>query len=437
MALPSLLVGSSQDPFHPGRQIAIPPDALRRSVAAFGASGAGKSTLYRNHAALLIASGNGCTVVDPHGQLVEEILENHIPRSRTNDVVYFNPKDLTRAFALNLLDCPRPEQRDLVVANAMTVFQKLWAAAWGDRMADVLRNSLHILIEQARPVSILAVTKLLTDPGYRAKALGNASNPAALEFFHKTFEKWPAAFREEAISAVLNKVRAFATNSMIRAVIGQPRSSINFRKALDERKIILCDLSTGAIGAQGAALLGAVVVMMEKMAALSRSDIPDAERVPHVLFAEEAQNYVADFESILNETRKFGFFLATAWQTAESLTRELAAAIFGNAGNLIAFRVSNTDAERLRDEFAMHFPGAVIQDLPDRTAYVRSLTCDDKGCRPSEVECVAVYPPCKTPNAEWRSKTVRTSNERYTRPRAEVDQAIRRFLLSEAGTEKA
>src|SRR5579864_1523544 len=235
MPLPALLVGKSEDPYHLGRAVAIPPDALRRHFATFGASGAGKSTLLRNAAGLLIP-GNGITVVDPHGQLVDDILENHIPRHLTNRVVYINPKDQARAFALNVLDCKRPALRDIVVANAMTVFQKIWAGAWGDRMADVLRNSLHILIEQPRPVSVLAVIKLLTDPAYRAQALQMATNPIALEFFHKTFDRWNASQREEYISPVLNKVRAFATNSLIRAVIGQPRSSIDFREAIDQRK---------------------------------------------------------------------------------------------------------------------------------------------------------------------------------------------------------
>lgn len=437
MSLPYALIGQSLDPFHPGKEIAIGPDALRRHVATFGASGAGKSTLFRNLAAVAIANDNGITVIDPHGQLVEEIAENHIPRHRTNDVVYMNFKDATRAIALNILDCKRAADRDLVVTNAMFVFQKLWATAWGDRMADVLRNSLHILIEQPRPVSILAVTKLLTDADYRAHALRNATNPSAIDFFQNTFERWTPAFREEAISPVLNKVRAFATNSLIRAVIGQTRSSIDFREAMDERRIILCDLSKGAIGAHNAMLLGSVIVMMEKLAALSRNDIPESERVPHLLFAEEAGNYIGDFESILSETRKYKLILATAWQTAESLTRELAGSIFGNAGNLIAFRVSNADAERLRDEFAVHFPGAAIQDLPDRTAYVRTLDCGENGCEPAVVERVAIYPPCRTPNAEWRSKIECASNERYTRPREDVDREISQFLLNHTGTKKA
>ena len=167
MQLHPVLIGSSEDAYHHGRPISIVPDARRRHLAVFGGSGSGKSTLFRNMLAGDIAAGHGVTVVDPHGQLVEEILDNHIPRHRTNDVIYFNPKDQERAFALNMLDCRRPDQRGLVVSNVIGIFKKLWVDSWGPRMEDILRNGLYALIEQPRPVSILALPKLLTDPAYR------------------------------------------------------------------------------------------------------------------------------------------------------------------------------------------------------------------------------------------------------------------------------
>src|SRR6202034_4124901 len=242
---------------------------------------------------------------------------------------------------------------------------------------DILRNALYALIEQPRPVSILALPKLLTEAEYRTEVLSNVQNPSVLDFFKNTFDRWRPGFRRGAISPVLNKSRAFLTDPLMRAVLGQPRSSFDFRCAMDERKIILCDLSKGAIGADNATLLGSFIVMQEKLAALSRTDIPESERVPHLLFAEEAQNFIGDFESILAETRKYNLVLAVATQGIESLSRETAAAIFTNAANLISFRVSNTDAERLKDEFTMAFPGAIIQDLPDYQAWVRTLACDD------------------------------------------------------------
>ena len=431
MTFDPVLIGSSEDPFRFGTPVHIVPAARRRHLALFGASGAGKSSLMRNMLAEDILAGHGVTVVDPHGQLVEDILGNHIPRHRTNDVIYFNPKDPDRAFALNLLDCRREGQRGLVVSNVISIFKKLWADSFGPRMEDILRNGLHALVEQPRQVSILALPKLLTNKSYRAEVLAGVTNPAVLDFFNNTYDRWDNRFREEAISPVLNKCRAFLTDPLLRAVIGQTRSSFDFRDAMDSRKIILCDLSKGEIGADNATLLGSVIVMQEKLAALSRSDIPESARVDHFLFAEEAHNFIGDFESILAENRKFKLYLAVCLQQLEAISRETAAAIFTNAANLIAFRVSSTDAERLRDEFTMVFPGAVIQDLADYKAYVRTLRCNDTGCWPAEPEKIATYPPfSKTQNAEWRSRIERTSNERYTKPRAAVEAAITKFLLS-------
>src|ERR1022692_2092963 len=430
MHLNPVLIGRSEDAYHPGRPIHIVPAARRRHLAVFGGSGSGKSKLLRNMLAGDIAAGHGVTVVDPHGLLVEEILENHIPRFRTNDVIYFNPKDQERAFALNMLDCPRPDQRGLVVSNVIGIFKKLWIDSWGPRMEDILRNGLYALIEQPSPASILALPKLLTDQTYRTHVLGNVSNPAVLDFFHNTYDRWDNRFREEAISPVLNKCRAFTTDPLLRAVIGQTRSSFDFRDAMDGRKIILCDLSKGTIGADNAMLLGSLIVMQEKLAALSRGDIPESERVPHLLFAEEAQNYIGDFESILAETRKYKLTVTVATQNVESLTREAVAAVFTNCGTLISFRVSGADAVRLREEFTMLSPGAYIQDLPDHQAYVRTLTCKDGVCEPADPQVIATYPPFgRTRDTEWRSKIVRASNERYTRPRDHVDAEIARFLM--------
>lgn len=289
-------VGASAEAFSQGQPVHIVPAARRRHVGIFGGTGSGKSTLLRNMIASDIAAGLGVTVVDPHGQLVEDVLENHVPQHRSNDVIYFNAKDQARALALNLLECPRPEQHGLIVSNVIGIFKKIWADSWGPRMEHIFRNSLYALIEQPRPVSILALPKLLTDKAYRAEVLASVRNPSVLDFFHNTYDRWENRFREEAISPVLNKCRAFTTDPLLRAVIGQPRSSFDFRWAMDHRKIILCDLSKGAIGADNATLLGSLIVMQEKLAALSRADIPEADRVPHLLVAEEAQNFIGDFE---------------------------------------------------------------------------------------------------------------------------------------------
>jgi len=432
MDLEPVLIGRG-DELYNAEPLYIVPEARRRHLAIFGGTGAGKSTLLRGMIASDIAAGLGCTVTDPHGQLVEDTLDNHIPRHRSNDIIYFNPKDPERCLGLNLLDCPRPEQRPLVVSNVISIFKRLWpdAFASGARMEDIFRNSLYALIEQPEPVSILALPKLLTVAAYRADLLAAVRNPAVLDFFHGTFDQWTKSFREEAISSVLNKVRAFLTNPLLRAVIGQAKSGFNFRWAMDNRKIILCDLS--GIGEDEQRLLGSLIIMQERLAALSRGDIPEEERVPHFCYVEEAHHFIGDFSAALTGTRKFAFYLVTATQGVDQLSKETVSAIFNNAGSLISFRVSSADASRLKKEFGMVFPGAMVQELHelrDFKAYVRTLVCDERGCEPSQPARMATYPPsAKERGAGWRENIIRTSNERFTRSRAEVDAAIARFMV--------
>ncbi len=407
----------------------ISPEARRKHMAIFGTTGAGKSTLLRNMIAWDISSGAGITVVDPHGQLVEELLGNHIPRSRTDDVIYFNPKDPEYAIPLNLLDSPRHDLDGLVVDNIMSIFHVLYEHAWGDRFADILRNTLYALIEHPSPTSLWNLPRFLTDDAYRAVILRKVKNPAVCHFFESTFNAWSKPFREEAISPVLNKVRPFLTDPLMRAVIGTAHSTFRFRSVMDEKQILLCDLSKGAIGADNARLLGSLVVMQEKLAALSRYDLTEAARVPHVLYVEEAHNFIGDFESILSETRKFNLHLVLATQAIDQLSKPDASAVFSNCATLIAFRVSSMDALRLRDEFGMLFPQP-LQDLPDYQAYVRTLLKDTAGAGyPSAAHLIATYPPFpKGKHDADRERLIHASIERWTKARATLDRKLTRFL---------
>lgn len=393
--LESAPIGNHADNFFAEPEFSIAAGARRKHMALFGGTGTGKSTLLMKMAASDLAAGTGITVVDPHGGLCDDLITNHIPRHRKNDVIVFDPKNRAHALALNVLDCPRPEQRGLVVSHVVSIFHKLWADSWGPRLEDVLRNALWVLIEQPAPTSLLALPRLLTEDGYRADLLLNVTNPSVLDFFSNTFARWTAAFREEAISPVLNKCRAFLTDPMMRAIIGQSRSSFNFRWMIDHRKILLCNLAKGSIGDDNSRLLGSLVVLKEKLAALSRQDMPEDERVPHVLFCEEAHNFIGDFESILAEARKFGLILTLATQGIETLPREAAFAIFSNCATVISFRVSGTDAARLQQEFGMVIPASRLQDLPDYTMYVRTLTRTNPGdpSSPSGPHCVNGHPP--------------------------------------------
>jgi len=397
-------------------------------MALFGGTGTGKSTLLANMAAADLAAGTGITVVDPHGGLCDELLTNHIPRVRKNDIIFFDPKSRTHALALNVLDCPHPEQRGLVVSHVVSIFHTLWAESWGPRLEDILRNALWALIEQPSPTSLLALPKLLTEDRYRREVLRHVENPAVLDFFSNTFARWTTSFRDEAVSPVLNKARAFLTDPLMRAVIGQTRSSFNFRWMMDHRKILLCDLAKGSIGDDNSRLLGSLIVLKTKLAGLSRQDIPESDRIPHVLYCEEAHNFIGDFESILAEARKFKLLLVLATQGTESLSREAAFAIFSNCATVISFRVSGSDAVRIRDEFGAMLPASSLQDLPDYTMYVRTLSrTSAAGASPSGPHFVSGHPPFdRHPRYAHRESVIRVSQARFAKPRAKVDEDMRR-----------
>lgn len=406
----------------------ILPEDRRKHMAIFGKSGVGKTTMMRNMIVWDLHGGLGVTVLDPHGSLIEEILEM-IPRERTNDVIYFNPYEPERALGINILEPTKKEYQPLVVSSLISIFKKIWKESWGPRMEDILRNTSFALIEQKEPLSIVAISKLLTDREYRKKILNNVSNPAVKSFF-RVYEGWNERFREEAISPVLNKVNAFITNPLLRDIIGQPKSSFDFRWMMDTNKIFLCNLSKGALGEDVSSLLGSLILTKISIAALGRQDIPEEERRPHFLYADEVQNFIygVDFPTVLSEARKYKLTLVIATQTINQLPDETISAVFGNCATVISFRVSGSDAQMLKREFAdVLLPASQLQDLPDYKVYIRTMI---QG-RPTGPHRVNTLPPIdKTGRENQREKIVKTSLERYSRPRAEIEARLNRFLTN-------
>lgn len=420
--LDSAPIGTHAGNFFGEPHFSIPAEVRRKHMALFGGTGTGKSTLLANLAAADLDAGTGMTVADPHGGLYEELIANHIPRWRKNDVIVFEPKNRSHALGLNVLDCPRPEERGLVVSNVVSIFNTLWASSWGARLEDILRNALWALIEQPEPATLLELPRLLTNAAYRSHVLDHVENPAVLDFFANTFDRWPDSFREEAISPVLNKSRAFTTDPLMRAVIGETRTRFHFRWMMDKRKILLCNLAKGSIGDDNSRLLGSLIVLKEKLAALSRQDIPEVDRVPHVLYVEEAHNFIGNFESILAEARKYGLILTLATQGTESLTREAVYAIFSNCATVISFRVSGSDAVRISGEFGLMLPASQLQDLADYKMYIKTLgrsgdRSKEPGASPSGPHFVAAYPPFTRHGRHAHPESViRVSQGRYMKP---------------------
>lgn len=414
------------------QQFSLSPEVRRKHIAIFGKSGVGKTTLMRNMIACDLYGGAGVTVIDPHGSLIEELLEI-IPRERTNDVIYFNPKDAERALGINFLESVRPEQRALMVSNVVSIFHKIWETSWGPRLEDILRNGLYALAEQPQPVSLIALPKLLTDADYRRQVLEHVTNPIVREFFRIYDEDWKDDYKQEAIAPVLNKIRAFLINPLLRGIIGQKQSSFDFRWMMDNSKILLCDLSKGALGEDISSLLGSLLVTKLSLAALSREDIPERERLQHFLYIDEVHNftYGMDLPTILAEARKYRLSLVIATQTINQLQERSIDAVFGNCATIMSFRVSGEDAQMLEREFAMVLPARELQHLPDYKIYIRTLQAieNSPGDIPTAPHLVKAYSPFGKDGSEnTREKVVRASLERYTRRRQEIEEKISKFF---------
>jgi type IV secretory pathway TraG/TraD family ATPase VirD4 len=289
-------------------------------MAIFGKSGVGKTTLMRNMIVADLFNGSGLTVIDPHGGLIEDILES-IPKDRTNDVIYFNPADPERVLGLNVLESVDYNQRSLVVSSLISILRNLYPNNWGPRTEYILEHAVYALLEQKEPVTLAALPKLLVDQDYRRKLVSNVTDPAIRAFF-RFYESQNDRLREESIAPLLNKLSKFVSNPLLRAVIGQTTSSFDFRWLMDSGKIFLCNLSKGALGEDVSSLLGSLIVSKLSLASLTRQDIPEADRRPHFLYADEIQTFThgVDFPSILSESRKYALALTVGTQT---LTPEL------------------------------------------------------------------------------------------------------------------
>ena len=422
--------------------VSIPGAVRLKHTAVFGKTGVGKTTLLRNMIFADFLHGNGVTVIDPHGSLVQELLEL-IPRHRTHDVIYIDPAHPERVIGLNVLESVHRDHHSLVVSSLISILRNLYPDNWGPRTEWILEHAVYALLEQNNPVTLAALPKLLNDEGYRKQALKCVQNPAVKQFF-RFYEEQNDRLREESITPLLNKVAKFNLNPLLRAVIGQTTSSFDFRGAMDRGQIILCNLSKGALGEDVSSLLGSLIVTKLSLAALSRQNIPEKERRPHFLYADEIQNFVhgVDFPTILSEARKYALSLTIATQTMSQLPERSLQAVVGNCATIVSFRVSGDDAKALVREFAVSgegpqtgetmydlvLPAAELQNLPDYNCYVRTLGDG----RPEEAFLIKSLPPLS--NSGRRAappRLIHASLQRFGRDRKAVEERIDRFLSGE------
>jgi CxxC-x17-CxxC domain-containing protein len=402
-----------------------------------GKSGTGKSVLMSNMMMQNIINGEGVCIVDPHGELVEGILQS-IPPHRMKDVVYFNPADTEYHIGFNVLELVDPKYKNLVASGLMGIFTKIWANAWSARMEYILNNTILALLDTPG-TTLLGIQRMLVDKDYRQKIISNLKDPVIKAFWIHEYESWQDKFRNEAIAPIQNKVGQFLSTAVIRNIVGQSKSTINIFDLMNEGKIFLVNVSKGRIGEDNSKLIGGMIITKIQLAAMERVRIPEEERKDFYLYVDEFQNFVTDsFASILSEARKYRLCLTVAHQyTAQLVTKESSAmrdSIFGNVGTMIVFRVGADDADFLEKEFAPEFTPEDIVNLPNYKIYLK-LMIDGITSRPFSARTIA--PLVKGGNKESEAEVIRTSRELYCRPREDVEEEINKWSGMSLGDENS
>lgn len=394
----------------------------QRHMYVIGKTGMGKSTLLENMAAQDIQNGEGVAFIDPHGSAAEKLL-NYVPEHRVNDVIYFAPFDLDNPISFNVMEDVGQDKRHLVVSGLMSTFKKIWVDAWSARMEYILTNALLALIEYP-DTTLLSVNRLFSDKNFRTRVVDYVKDPAVKAFWVEEFANYTDRFAAEALPAIQNKVGQFTGNPLIRNVIGQPHSSFDIRKVMDEKKILIMNLSKGLVGETNASLLGSMLTTRIYLGAMSRADLPVSvmKTMPNFYFyVDEFQSFAnATFANILSEARKYHLNLIIAHQYIEQMEEDVRNAVFGNVGTTISFRVGPFDAETLETVFTPRFVAADLVNLGFAQIYL-TLMIDGIGSPPFSAETMGPIP---EPRISCRNMVIAASRRNYTRPRSEVEKII-------------
>lgn len=379
----------------------------RRHLYVIGKTGTGKSTMLANMVINDLKNDEGICVIDPHGDLVETVL-NYIPSRRVNDVVYFDPADPERTVKINLFEGENVAHRELIASGIVSIFQKLYAYSWGPRLEYILRNALLTLLKspQAR---LSDVTDLLTDEKFRKRLVENLDDPILKNFWTNEFDRMQDRMRTEAVAPILNKVGQFVSSPLIRDVVNAPKSSFSIEEIMDHKKILLVNLSQGRLGEDNATLLGAMLITKIQLAAMARVHIAEADRKDFYLYVDEFQNFATQsFNKILSEARKYRLNLILANQYIAQIPEDVQKAIFGNCGSIASFVMGADDASVFSKEFAGKYSAEDLVSL-GRYQIINKLSIDNIVSLPFTAHTL---PLAKSSNQN-KEKVMRVSRERY------------------------
>lgn len=400
-------------------------DDRRRHMYVVGQTGTGKSTYLENLAFQDMIAGNGFAFVDPHGETAEKLLAM-VPKERAEDVIYFSPADMDYPMGLNLFEFDDPDQKDFLIQEALNMLYKLYdpnhQGIMGPRYENLFRNAALTIMADPAGGTFVDIPKLFRDPSWAKSKLKYITDPTVLEFWQK---EMPQSQRSnefgEVVSWFVSKFGAFLSNEMMRNIIGQTESAFNLRDIMDNKKILLVNLSKGRTGELNSKLLGMVFVMKFQAAAMSRANIPEAERVDFSLYVDEFQNFATDsFATIMSEARKYRLNVIVANQFTTQLTEEIRDAVFGNIGTIVAFRIGQNDVESLGRYFQPTFDTDDLLRVPNYNTIVRTLV----GGVPTQPFSMATLPALGQPRPEQLEMLKQLSAAKYGRPRKVVEAEI-------------
>jgi DNA helicase HerA-like ATPase len=352
-----------------GAGVVFSREERERHVWIVGKSGSGKSTLLFNLAMGDIYAGDGVAVIDPHGDLAEDILDA-IPRSRINEVCYLDAGETEYPVGFNPATKIAPARRALAASGIVAAFKHLWSDSWGPRLEHFLYHGVAALISREH-ATLIDLARLYTDDRFRDRVVSRMTDPETLRFWLEEFPSYTKSFRSEAIAPVLNKVGQIAASPNLRLILGQVAPRLDLAFTMNHRRILIANLAKGTIGEQAANLLGSLLVSHMQLVAMERGALAPQDRVPFFVHVDEFQTFSSDaFASLLSEARKFGVHFVLANQYSDQLSNAVRSAVIGNAGTLIAFRVGSRDSELLAPEFRPMDAGALADQEPF-TAWLR------------------------------------------------------------------
>ncbi|MCZ7601654.1 MAG: type IV secretory system conjugative DNA transfer family protein [Melioribacteraceae bacterium] len=375
-----------------------------------GKTGTGKSSLLANMALSDINNGYGLAVIDPHGDLIDHLL-SVIPKHRLEDTVYLDVGSRSHSISFNPLSQIPRQNHSVVVSGLISVFKKIWSEFWGPRLEHILRHSLFTLLDYPT-ATLLDIPLLLTNKTFRTSVITHVGDEAIRAFWHNEFEKYSPWLRSDAVSPILNKIGQFLTSPILRNIVGQRANKLKFRSLMDQKKIVLINLSKGTVGEDISSLLGSLFSTYFYLSALSRASLDESERIPFYLYIDEFQNFLThSFSNMLSETRKYGLNLVLAHQFMNQLNPVIRDAVVGNIGTLISFRVGLDDADYLKKEFYPFFTDTDLINLPNYHIILK-LMIDGVTSQPFTGHTL----PLSLPKESFKESIIKHSQQHYCLP---------------------